>query len=248
MAQGISNNLTAFILAAGIGSRLGKITHEKPKAMVEVGNTPMIDLLMEKLINQCFTNFVVNLHHHANLLKNYLSTKYPNIPFAFSDETEELLDTGGAIKHAQHLLPASESFLVHNVDVILPCNPLEMLKTQTSQDAVMTLAVSDRKSTRKLLFDQNNHLCGWTNLETGEVRRANNYAKDHKLLAYSGVQWISPEYFGMETHIGRFSVIDSWLSICHIKPILAFEHHEDGWFDLGSESKIKDAENKLKGH
>jgi NDP-sugar pyrophosphorylase family protein len=245
MAQGISNNLTAFILAAGTGSRLGKITHDKPKALVEFGNKPMIDMLMEKLIHQGFTNFVVNLFHHADLLKSHLLQKYNGLALSFSDETTELLDTGGAIKHAQDLLSNKGSFLVHNVDVVIPFNPLEMLDIHNSTQGIMTLAVSDRKSTRKLLFDEDNHLCGWTNLETGQVRRGKNYTPNHKMLSFSGVQWVSSEYFEHETHSGRFSIIDSWLTMSHIKPIIAFEHSEEGWFDLGTESKIREAETKL---
>ncbi len=245
MAQRISNNLTAFVLAAGIGSRLGRITHEKPKALVEFGQRPMIDFLMEKLIVQGFSDFVFNLHHHADMLKNYLLEKYGNQTLSFSDETLELLDTGGAIKHAQSVLSGKGDFLVHNVDVVLPFNPLEMIDMHIFSQSVMTLAVSDRKSTRKLLFDTNNHLCGWTNLETGQVRHGQNYTPNHKALAFSGVQWVSPEYFDCETHTGRFSVIDSWLSMCHYKPIVAYEHPSEGWFDLGTESKIREAETKL---
>ncbi len=242
MAQGVSDNLTVFILAAGIGSRLGKLTEDRPKALVQVNRKPMINSLIDKLILFGFSNFAVNLHHHGEMLKNHLINSYPNIEIVFSDEQNLLLDTGGAIVKAKPILQNTANFLVHNVDIVLPFNPCDMLSHHLKHNALITLAVSMRKSTRNLIFDLDNKLCGWINNETGEIRKAKNYRSENKILAYSGVQWVSTEYFELEKRTGPFGIIDSWLDICHIKPIIAFEHPVSGWFDLGTEAKIGEAE------
>lgn len=246
MASRIPENLTAFILAAGIGSRLGKLTENKPKALIEVNGTPMINILINRLLYCKFNNFVVNIHHRGQMLRQYLDSHYPNLQIKYSDETSELLDTGGAITHAYSLLKQHDNFLVHNVDIILPCDIQNMLLQHLDSKSITTLAVSQRESKRNLLFDTENRLCGWINLETGEIKKAKNYTKNHKLLAYSGVQWISSQFFDLEKRLGKFSIIDSWLDICHIKPITAYEHSEKGWFDLGTENKIETAEKALR--
>ena len=242
MAQRVSDNLTLFILAAGIGTRLGKLTENRPKALVEINKTPMINLLINKMLGYGFSNFVVNLHHHGKMLESHLLNNFPNLKISFSNEEKMLLDTGGALIKAKEFLRNNDPFLVHNVDIILPFNPCEMLVQHSSRKALMTLAVSQRKSKRKLIFNSENELCGWTNTETGELRKAENYTKNNKLLAYSGVQWVSTDYFEIEQRTGRFSIIDSWLDFCHKKPVIAYEHSKVGWFDLGNESKIQEAE------
>ena len=246
MAPRISRNQVVFILAAGIGSRLKELTTNKPKAMVNVGGMPMIDRLLNTLQKQEFNQFIVNLHHHGDVLQQHLEIEFPELNIAFSNERNELLDTGGAILKIEPMLEKNTTLLIHNVDVILPFEPIEMLATHLSNKAICTLAVSDRTSSRKLLFNAKNQLCGWKNVQTGEIRKAINYNPKHRELAFSGVHWMNSEFYNYNTHKGRFSIIDSWLTICHDAPIFAFEHKSDGWFDLGTAEKIKDAESKLK--
>ena len=110
MAQRYSENLTLFILAAGIGSRLGQLTKNRPKALVEVNKTPMIYLLINKMLSYGFSNFVVNLHHHGKMLERHLSNNFPNLKISFSDEEKMLLDTGGALIKAKEFLRNDDPF------------------------------------------------------------------------------------------------------------------------------------------
>lgn len=245
MAQRVSGNRVAFILAAGMGSRLGNLTLDKPKALVKIGNTPMIDRLLHGLQQQGFNQFIVNVHHHADVLQEYIESKFPELNIRFSDERNQLLDTGGALLKLKPMFSDETNLLVHNVDVILPFEPIDMLESHLENSAICTLAVSDRKSSRKLLFDSNNRLCGWKNSDTGEIRKALNFSQEHKEFAFSGVHWMNTQFYNYNTHQERFSIIDSWLNICHKIPIMAYEHSCKGWFDLGTEMKIKEAEIKL---
>ncbi len=237
--------MIAFIPAAGYGTRLGSLTAETPKALVPVLGTPMIVRLIQKLTTEGFTRYVINLHHFANQLEQFLRNQSFNVNLEFSCERQQLLDTGGAIIHAAEKLKTSEQFLVHNVDVILPVHTMEIYSAHKKAGAMVTVAVSDRNSSRKLLFDRNNYLCGWINEKTGEVKKAANYTSQHRALAYSGVQWTSRAYLDVETRTGKFSIIDSWLDLCATYPIIAFEHTSEGWFDLGVPENIRLAETYL---
>ncbi|HON17791.1 MAG TPA: sugar phosphate nucleotidyltransferase [Salinivirgaceae bacterium] len=238
--------MIAFIPAAGVGSRLGHITTNQPKAMVPVLGVPMIFRLIDNLKKQGFKHFVVNLHHHADLLQEFLSRNCTDVSVEFSNERQMLLDTGGAIVHAASLLSQTEHFLVHNVDVILPISVSNIYQSHIENQSLVTLAVSDRKSSRKLLFDKQNQLCGWINTTTGEIRKARNYTENHRALAFSGVHWTNRSFLSLETRQGKFSIIDSWLNLCHQYPIRAFEHTHEGWFDLGTTQNIADAEQYFK--
>lgn len=241
------NNLlqhTALILAAGVGSRLKAETITKPKAMVAVAGHPMIDILIKNLKEQGFCRFVINLHHHADLLEQHICRTFNDLNMFFSCERKNLLDTGGALVNAKYLL-GDNDFLVHNVDIIFPTEQKTMLQYHKKQGALFTLAVSDRESSRKLLFTPDNYLCGWKNNVSGEIIKAKNYTENNIEMSYSGVQWVSQKYFKIEQQTEKFSIIHSWLNFCHLYPIVAFKHPETGWFDLGTVEKIKAAENYL---
>jgi len=236
--------LTVFILSAGLGTRLGTLTSNKPKALVKVGSLPMIDRLLINLSQRGFGHFVINLHHHADLLENHLKQNFPDFDIKFSNERNELLDTGGAIIHAKNLL-LSNDFLIHNVDIIMPCKLFEMLEIHRNNKAMFTLAVSDRNSSRKLLFTKDGFLCGWKNLTTGELKKNINFTDNHIALSYSGVQWVSSDYFSIEERKGKFSIIDAWLEISNKHPVVAFEHSSNGWYDMGTEQLICKVETEL---
>ncbi|MBO7480229.1 MAG: NTP transferase domain-containing protein, partial [Bacteroidales bacterium] len=161
--------MKAFIFAAGLGTRLRPLTLDRPKALVEVAGKTMLERTFDTLKEAGFTDFVVNVHHFADQIVDYLERNDNfGCNVAISDEREMLLDTGGAIKAAQKLL-GDEPFLVHNVDIISNLD-IRSFVSEGLDGALARLVVSDRQSSRKLLFDAEDCLCGWHNLNTGETK------------------------------------------------------------------------------
>lgn len=232
--------MKAFILAAGIGSRLSPLTDDIPKAMVPVAGKPMILHLLERLAGFGITEFVVNLHHHAGKLQAYLeSLKLPGVSIMFSHERDTLLDTGGALKRAAHFFAGSSPLLIHNVDVQTSLAPGTLLTTHSQRDALATLAVRKRESSRYLLFDSEMRLCGWKNVKTGEKIIVNEPEEELSPLAFSGVQIVSPELFEHFPSANRFSLIELYLSAASTGRITGYIHDEDEWHDLGTPESIR---------
>ena len=159
----------AMILAAGLGTRLKPLTDTMPKALVPVGGTPLLDRNIRRLMDFGYTRFVVNVHHFAQQILDYVAQQDYAPLVRFSDETEQLLETGGGLKHAQDLFDPDEPILIHNVD-ILDNVDFDWFRRQHQPDEDAVLLVSRRNSKRYLLFDSAMRLMGWKNIETGEVK------------------------------------------------------------------------------
>lgn len=157
----------AMIFAAGLGTRLKPLTDRMPKALVPVAGEPLLAHVIRKLKAEGFTRIVVNVHHFADQIIDYLHTHDFGVEIHISDETSKLLDTGGGIRHAAHWFETDSPVLIHNVDILSNAN-LSQLYDSAVADAA--LLVSDRVTKRYLLFGEGKRLVGWTNVETGEVR------------------------------------------------------------------------------
>ena len=166
-----------MILAAGLGTRLKPLTDTMPKALVPVGGTPLLDIIIRKLHSQGYDRFVVNVHHFAQQIIDHLAQNYPPTSIThhpspnilISDESDALLETGGGLKKAQKLFRDDEPILIHNVD-ILDNVDYQWFARQHQSDEDAVLLVSRRKTKRYLLFDNAMRLMGWKNIETGEVK------------------------------------------------------------------------------
>jgi NDP-sugar pyrophosphorylase family protein len=235
--------MNAMIFAAGLGTRLQPLTNDKPKALVYVGNQTMLERCIFFLAGQGITKMVINVHHYGEKIIQFIENHgYFGLDIFFSDERAELLDTGGGLLKAEQFLNPEEDFIAINVDVLTNIDINKMLEFHKSNKALATLAVRNRpESSRQLLFDNSGILKGWKNKKSNESILVN---KDAELteLAFSGVQIISKEWFGLQTLNGNFSIVKSYLELAKSQNILAFRHDEDYWFDLGSEEKIKEAE------
>lgn len=160
----------AMIFAAGLGTRLKPLTDTMPKALVRVGGEPLLRHVVLRLKDAGYTHIVVNVHHFAQQIIDYLAANdHFGIDIRISDEREALLETGGGIKKAIPLFDDETPLLIHNVD-ILDNVDYEWFYRQhlDSEDAV--LLVRRRKTKRYLLFDHAMRLMGWMNVETGEVK------------------------------------------------------------------------------
>ena len=161
--------MKAFVFAAGLGTRLKPLTDTMPKALVPIQEKPLLGHVMEKLQRSGINEFVVNIHHFGEQIIDYLKKNWSDVPVAISDERAALLETGGAVKKAIPLL-GTASFLIHNVDILSNANLAQLASEHTHKKAAATLLVSNRKSSRYLLFDKDMRLKAWTNTQTGEVK------------------------------------------------------------------------------
>lgn len=220
--------MKAMIFAAGLGTRLKPLTDTMPKALVNVHGKPLISHVIDKLADAGFDDFVVNVHHFAQMIKDYLSDHYASkYRIAVSDEQACLLETGGGILKAENLLkegnPAGEPFLVHNVDILSNVR-FDELMSQWRDDAIALLLVSARKTSRYLLFDNDMRLVGWTNVVTGELRspypglNPDNCRK----YAFSGLHLVSDSIFSIMREAGmpeRFPIMDFYLRVAALHPV-----------------------------
>ena len=194
-----------MIFAAGLGTRLKPLTDTMPKALVPVGGRPLLWHVVMKLKDSGFERIVVNVHHFAQQIIDYLAANQNfGLDIRISDESEKLLETGGGIKKALPLFDPHSPILIHNVDILSNVD-----LSQLDVD-VPTLVVSERKTKRYLQFDESMRLIGWKNIETGEVK-----GREGRSLAFSGIHVFHPSLFPLlNDWPERFPVMDFYLKVC----------------------------------
>lgn len=237
----------AMIFAAGLGTRLKPLTNCMPKALVPVMGEPLLAHIINKLKAEGFERIVVNVHHFSNQIIEYLGTHDFGVDVRVSDETEQLLDTGGGIRHAASLFDKESPVLIHNVDILSNAR-LADLYGRLSVDAM--LLVSNRKTKRYLLFNQEMRLVGWTNIETGEVRSPyrNLVTSECVRLAFSGIHVIGQSVFrAMETYPARFPIMDYYLRNCDTLDIRGHLSDDLKLLDVGKLDTLGKAVDFLKG-
>lgn len=237
--------MKAMILAAGLGTRLMPLTADKPKALVEVGGKTLLEHCIENLISQGFTHIVVNVHHFAPMVCDFLSRHKFNASIFVSDESERLLDTGGGIIHARQFLDGEEPFLVHNVDIISDINLKELVDIHAENDALATLAVSRRESSRVFLFDEDMLLSGWRNMLTGKSIFPNMHKTVLDAYAFAGIHVISPRIFELISTQGVFSIVDAYLNLCKDNRIIGVSLDNNFILDVGKPDSLMQAKKFL---
>lgn len=213
-----------MIFAAGLGTRLKPLTDTMPKALVRVGGQPLLWHIVMKLRKAGYERIVVNVHHFAQQIVDYLRQNDNfGLDIRISDETERLLETGGGIRKAIPLFDPQSPVLIHNVDILSNLS-LEALDGESS-----TLVVSQRTTKRYLQFDDDMRLVGWKNVETGEVRGC-----EGRSLAFSGIHVITPQLLAlMDSWPERFPIMDFYLSVCADQPIMGYEARNLRLLDVG---------------
>lgn len=234
--------MKAFILAAGKGERLRPLTNDKPKALVKVGGMTMLERTIRTLAMGGFDSFVVNIHYFGEQIIDFLE-KHDNFGYeiAISDERDLLRDTGGAIKHAAPLLEGDCKFLIHNVDIVSNLDIPWFVGRSLASDAEATLLVSDRTTSRYLLFNDDDLLVGWTNVSSGEVKTPYGGidVDGCKKKAFAGIHVFSDRLLAeMSAMPEKFSVIDFYLSMCSTHKIEAVEYPSLKIQDLGTPSAV----------
>jgi len=241
--------MKAMILAAGLGTRLRPLTDNIPKALIELNGRTLLEIAIDRLKAFGVTEFIVNVHHHAEKIVSFLQSKNNfGVRVEISREDDLLLDTGGGLKKAAWFFlegNSEEPFLVHNVDVVSTIDLNKMLDAHEEKLALATLAVQHRHSSRQLLFDQNNLLIGRrvdnadTLVSLTPAKRATPIP-----LAFSGIHVISPHLLQLVIESGAFSIIDTYLRLAAFRErISAFRADHYYWRDLG---RLEDLEQAAK--
>lgn len=232
--------MKAVIFAAGLGTRLYPYTKTRPKALVEVGGKTMLEHTIDRFISIGITEFIVNVHAFAPLMKEWIKCyidTHPEVSIDVSDESNMLLETGGGLKNMKPLI-GSEPFFVHNVD-ILSCVDLEkMRKFASGFESLAVLAVCRRKSDRYLLFNSEGLLCGWENVLTGKKKISREGEKYLRRFCFTGIHVIDPGIFPLIKEEGRFSITDVYLRLSADYPIRMFDISSSLWMDIGTPEKL----------
>ncbi len=245
--------MKAMILAAGLGTRLRPLTNDRPKALVEVAGRTLLEIAIARLRAFGIDEIIINVHYFANKVMDYLQA---NANFGMRIEVSRedlLLNTGGGLKRAAWFFledssREDESFILHNVDVVSSIDLARMVEFHRKNKALATLAVKDRESSRKLLFNGQLELCGRQagKNQAPEMVRSTAPA-EQTALAFSGIHVISTRLLKMITREGAFSIIDTYLLLASQEErIMAFRADEFYWRDLGRPEHLLLAEAELK--
>ncbi len=231
--------MKAMILAAGLGTRLRPLTDDRPKALVEVAGRTLLEIAIARLREFGVCEVIVNVHHFARMVIDYLRQKdHFGIRIEISEEAS-LLDTGGGLKKAAWFFRDEEApFILHNVDVISTIDLRQMLDFHARNQALATLAVQQRQSSRYLLVDEQMRLCGRRLVKEQKTELARPSPEMHE-LAFSGIHVISPRFLEMMSEEGAFSIFQSYLRLAgEGEKIIAYRADGDYWRDLGTPESL----------
>ena len=235
--------MRAMLLAAGLGTRLKPFTNEHPKALAMVNGKSLLQRNIEYLVANQVNSIIINVHHFpAQIIEHLeLMVKGPGLEIHISDESESVLETGGGLLKARPFLEGKEPFILMNVDILTDANLGQMLKDHNSSGAIATLAVSDRSTSRYLLFDDTMRLNGWRNIKTNEekIRRK---CERYFPWAFNGIHVLSPVIFSMIKLNGKFSMIDVYLELAQEQRIRGFDVSASKFIDVGTPESVQIAE------
>lgn len=243
--------LKAMIFAAGLGTRFKPWTDHHPKALAIVNGKTLLQRNIEYLQQYGITDVVVNVHHFADQIMDAVKTNDgwgSNV--VISDERNEVLETGGGLLNARTLLDGTEPFVTINVDILTNLNLYKLLEFHQQHRPLISFAVSNRKTARNFLFDEDNRLCGWRNNITGAEKGPHllfDETKAKQLIekAYSCVVVFEPRVFSLIRQTGKFSLTETYLDLGADHTILGYDHSGDVLVDVGKTESIAVAEAKF---
>ena len=251
--------MKAMIFAAGLGTRLKPLTDTLPKALVPLAGKTLLQWQIEKLKAAGITDIVINIHHFPDMIINYLKDNDNfGCNIQVSDERDALLETGGGLRKAedkfrslgvQEFRSSNEGILICNVDILSNIDIPTLLQAYNPNE-MGVVVVSQRDTQRYLLFNDENRLCGWTNIATGEFRGPIAKSQEpiaHRQLAFSGMQVLNPRIFECMDNIvklkgEKFSLIDLYLNICEQETLKAYIPNDYRMMDVGKISQLSEAE------
>ena len=242
----MENNPRAIIFSAGLGTRFKPWTDAHPKALAIVNGKSLLQRNIEYLQQYGIKDVVVNIHHFPQQIIDAIKQNNgwgSNV--IVSDESNEVLETGGGLIKAKHLLENDKPFVSLNVDILTDLNLGKLMTFHQEHKPLVSFGVTNRKSSRVLLFDNDNRLCGWRNKQTGEDK----VSIDKPGLvekAYSCVVIYQPEIFSLIKQTGKFSIMESYLDLAANHVILGYDHSGDKLVDVGKPESVAIAEAQFK--
>ena len=234
--------MRAMIFFFFLGTRFKPWTDQHPKALAPVNGKSLLQRNIEYLQKYGITDVVVNVHHFADQIKEAIKKNNgwgSNV--IVSDETKQVLETGGGLLKARGLLESSEPFVTLNVDILTDLNLNKLFEFHTKRQPLISFGVTSRETSRYFLFDENDRLCGWRNTKTGdEIISVSKPSLIQK--AYSCVVIFQPEVFGLIKQTGKFSLTETYLDLAKDNLILGFDHSGDKLVDVGKPESVAIAE------
>ncbi len=232
----------AMIFCAGLGTRFTPWTDKHPKALAMINGKSLLQRNVEYLQEYNITNVIVNVHHFADqIIEAIQNNNGWGSHITISDETDAVLETGGGLMNARHLFSPGQRFITLNADILTDLNITDLLTYHDTKKPLISMAVSNRSTSRNLLFDSADRLCGWRNNATGEERVAmpmvNPVAK-----AYDCVVVFEYDVFELNYFEGKFSLIDLYLDLARHHTLLGYQHQAARWIDVGKPESVVIAE------
>ncbi len=237
-------SLQAMIFCAGLGTRFKPWTDNHPKALAVINGKSLLQRNIEYLQQYGITNVIVNVHHFADQIVDAIEKNNGwGSQITISDETTAVLETGGGLIHAQPLFKPGQKFITLNADILtdLDINALLAFHEAQKPRPLITMAVSNRQTSRNLLFDNAQRLCGWRHNATGEERISMPMVKP-VAKAYDCVVVFEYDVFDLNYFEGKFSVIDLYLELAKAHTIMGYEHNAKRWIDVGKPNSVPIAE------
>ncbi len=229
--------MKAMIFAAGLGTRLGEMSRERPKALVDVNGKTALRMAAEKLTAAGFDDLLVNIHHHPALMREEIERlRTDGFRITISDETAELLDTGGGLLNARSFF-APEPFICYNVDIFTDLDIRDLYQKHLASGALATLAVRHRLGNRFFLVDKSGRIRGWRNIATKEEIITVNSSKGLEEIAFSGIHVLSPQILDMMPE-GIYTMTSIYLMLAGRNTIMAYLYDDGYWFDCGTPQNL----------
>ena len=231
-----------MIFAAGLGTRLKPLTDTMPKALVPFAGKPLLWHAVKSMEEAGIKRIVVNVHHFARQIKDYISSRSWEAEVVVSDESGLLLDTGGGLLKAQALFIPNKPVLVRNVDIVTSADIKSFVSAHYRNKCDATLMVKKRNTSRYLVFDEEMNLCAWKNTKTNEqiVVKKGQVSQD---LAFSGIHMIEQSLLSQMGELRPFSIIKAYLNLVETNVIKGFKAADDeAWYDVGTIEKLREAE------
>ena len=232
-----------MIFAAGLGTRLRPLTNDRPKALVEIDGIPLLNLQLRRLKAYGFKSVTVNVHHFADMVIERLKAQDWGMEIYISDERALLLDTGGGIQKAISNWQEGDDIFVINVDVLSDLDPGILYQRHQASNALATLALRERATSRYLLFDPKMRLEGWENKKTGEVKGTKN--ANSRALAFSGIQIINTALIKTMPAGSPYSIIETYLENAASGRIAGYLQEKGIWLDVGKHAELAQAASLL---
>jgi len=234
--------VNAMIFAAGLGTRLKPLTDKLPKAMAPFNGKPLLWHAINSFKGMGVERIVVNVHHFAHTIIEYINGNDWHTQVVISDESDQLLETGGGLLKAKSLFIPNKPIIIRNVDIITSTNVESFIYSHLQNQNDATLMVKNRSTSRYLVFNEEMQLCAWKNTKTKEVKTVIPADKQTD-LASSGMHIVEPRLLNEMGVVRPFSIIDAYLQLSQTHSIKGYRvANEEAWFDVGTLEKLKEAE------